>query len=169
MKDLDYEFLILDTKSKIKQIFNSYDEKKILISDSGGKDSQVMTDILVKEIGKEKLTFVYFDTGIEYTATKQFLKEKIKEGYNIKIERGYKSVPYIVNKKGQPFLSKYVSDMLERLQNNNFDFIIDGNKDYLYLKEKYPKCLSGVRWWCNYYGSISVSYTHLTLPTKRIV
>lgn len=59
---------------------------KILVAISGGSDSDDMLDLLLKVCNKEKLTFVFFDTGIEYDATKKHL-DYLEKKYDIKIDR----------------------------------------------------------------------------------
>ena len=63
------------------EIYNSFlvtrkkfeDNGKILCSVSGGSDSDIMVDLFCK-FNKDKVTFVFFDTGLEYKATKEHLK-----------------------------------------------------------------------------------------------
>lgn len=112
-----------------------------------------MLDLLLKTCdNKNKLHFVFFDTGIEYAATKEHL-EYLENKYNIKIERQRAKVPVPLGCKtyGQPFLSKFVSQMIERLQKKNFDFANDGNKSFDELMEKYPNEKGALTWWCNEY------------------
>lgn len=49
---------------------------------------------------------------------------------------------------GQPFLNKYVSEQIMRLQKHNFKW---EDKPFEELAVKYPKCKSSVKWWCNQY------------------
>lgn len=67
----------LDGFAKCKSIINYHD--KIMVSISGGKDSDTMLDLILKvirsnDIDINKFHFVFFDTGIEYQATKDHLK-----------------------------------------------------------------------------------------------
>lgn len=124
--------------------------KKIMVSVSGGSDSDVMLDLLLQVVPKEKLTFVFFDTGIEYAATKNHLCE-LEEKYGIEIQRERAEMPVPLGCKtyGLPFISKFVSEMIERLQNHGFDFAGDGAKSYDELMAKYPKCRGAITWWTN--------------------
>lgn len=144
-----------DNLSKIGRIMQKaysrcQEYNKILVCLSGGADSDIMLDILLKVCDKGKLTFVFFDTGIEYEATKRHLTY-LENKYNIKIkrERALKSVPFGCKQYGVPFWSKYVSEMIERLQKHNFDFHNDGNLSYDELIKKYPNCRIALQWWCN--------------------
>lgn len=131
----------------------SKDKEKIMVGYSGGSDSDMILDLFTYHNLLDKITFVFFDTGIELQATKTHIDEKIAEGINIIKLRAKKPIPLCTKKYGQPFISKYVSEMLERLQNHNFDFINHGSLEYFELEKLYPKCLSALRWWSNYYGS----------------
>jgi hypothetical protein len=87
---------------------------------------------------------VFFDTGIEYQATKEHLKW-LEQKYGIKIHREKAKVPVpLGNKKyGVPFLSKNVSNMIWRLQSNGFQWEDDTFEN---LYAKYPNCKCGLLW-----------------------
>ena len=53
---------------------NSPKYKKIVCSISGGSDSDVMLDIIWRCDKDNKVEYVWFDTGLEYQATKDHLK-----------------------------------------------------------------------------------------------
>lgn len=120
---------------------------------SGGADSDVMLDIVTKADEENKVTYVFFNTGIEYEATKKHLKY-LQEKYGIEIKE-YKAkapVPLACRKHGQPFLSKYISEVISRLQRHGFKW---ENEPFEELYKKYPKCKSALRWWCNEHGERS--------------
>lgn len=123
---------------------------KIMVSISGGYDSDVFLDLLLRVCPKRKLTFVFFDTGIEYEATKAHLTD-LEEKYDIKIDRQRAKIPVPsgCKKYGVPFLSKDASAKINSLQNNNFDFANDGRLTLEVLVEKYPRCTAALKWWCN--------------------
>lgn len=114
---------------------------------SGGSDSDIMLDIVTKCDKDKKVIYFWFDTGIEYQATKDHLKY-LEKKYNIKIikEKAIKSIPTSCKQYGQPFLSKQVSEYIHRLQSHNFKW---EDEPYEKLVEKYPKCKSAIKWWCN--------------------
>lgn len=141
----------------------------IMVSLSGGADSDIMLDLLLRTCeDKSKLHFCFFDTGIEYTATKEHL-DYLEQKYNIKIERQRAKCPVPLGCKtyGQPFLSKFVSQMIERLQNKNFDFVNDGNKSFEELKAKYPNCEGALTWWCNEYHEQEGKKSHFNISNNR--
>lgn len=122
----------------------------------GGADSDIVLDILTCLDADKVIHYVWFNTGIEYQATKDHLKA-LQEKYKITIETGKakKPIPVSCREYGQPFVSKMVSEYIERLQRHNFKW---EDKPLEELVEKYPKCLSALKWWTS---------TH-NLPTARI-
>ena len=145
---------------KCKSIFTEHN--KVLVSYSGGSDSDVMLDLIQKVIKdmnwQGEIKYVWFDTGIEYQATKDHIPF-IENKYNIKIDRVRAKVPVPLGckKYGLPFLSKYASQMIGRLQAHNFDFKNDGNKSYEELMKKYPNLKSALKFWCCASVSTAVS------------
>lgn len=135
---------------KANLIINKPEYKTILCSISGGSDSDIMLDICHKVDTDKKIKYVWFDTGLEYQATKNHLNY-LEQKYNIKIERerAIKPIPLTVHQMGQPFISKFVSEQIEVLQKNNFDFK-DGSFEELI--QRFPNCpKSPLMWWCNQY------------------
>lgn len=136
---------IADALGKCYQHVNTHE--KILVSVSGGSDSDVMMDLIIRCGGKDKTTFVFFNTGLEYEATKkqiQFLNEKY--GVEIQIVPPIKPIPMCVREYGVPFWSKHVSEMISRLQQHGFQW---EDEPFDVLIKKYPRCKSAVQWWCN--------------------
>ena len=136
----------LTTRAK----YNQYN--KILISISGGSDSDILLDLLCK-FDKSKLMFIFFDTGLEYQATKDHLNY-LEQKYDIEIirEKAIKPIPLTCRDYGQPFLSKQVSECIKRLQKHNFKW---EDKPYEDLIKEYPNCIHALKWWCNEYGEKS--------------
>jgi 3'-phosphoadenosine 5'-phosphosulfate sulfotransferase (PAPS reductase)/FAD synthetase len=130
----------ITTRSK----FLTYDH--MVVSISGGSDSDIMLDLLCR-FDKSKITFVFFDTGLEYQATKDHLKY-LEEKYDIKIhvERAKKPIPIVCRDYGQPFLSKQVSEYISRLQAHDFKW---EDRPFDELIKEYPNCKSSLLWWCD--------------------
>ena len=114
---------------------------------SGGSDSDVMLDMIYRADPDDKTVYYFLDTGLEYQATKEHLKY-LESKYNIKIERvkALKPIPTCVKEYGQPFINKYVSEMISRLQKQGFKF---QDESYESLILKYPDCKAAIKWWCN--------------------
>lgn len=120
---------------------------KIMCSVSGGSDSDIVIDLCSKLDENKKIVYVFFDTGLEYEATKEHLTY-LEETYQIEIKRirGEKPVPLCCRTYGQPFLSKQVSEWIERLQHHNFEW---EDEPLEVLLDRYPGCRAALRWWCN--------------------
>ena len=114
---------------------------------SGGADSDMMIDIICKVDIDKKTTFVFFNTGLENRATLEHL-DYLEKKYGIEIKRvkAEKPIPMSCRQYGVPFLSKYVSEMIYRLQKHNFKW---EDKPYEELVKEYPNCKSALGWWCN--------------------
>lgn len=76
--------LIRNTMKKADLLLNSY--KNPVCSISGGSDSDVMLDLLERVRGNRKITYVFFNTGIEYRATLRHLDD-LEAKYGIEIVR----------------------------------------------------------------------------------
>ena len=126
---------------------NSNKYEKAICSVSGGSDSDVMLDICYRCDKDNKIEYVWFDTGLEYQATKDHLKYlENKYGVEIKTYKAIKPIPTTCKQYGQPFLSKYVSEMIQRLQRHNFKW---EDRPFEELYKEYPKCKVALQWWCN--------------------
>lgn len=122
-----------------------------LCSISGGSDSDIVLDIIHNVDEERKVKYFWIDTGLEYRATKEHL-DYLEKKYGIEIEhiKACKPIPTCCREYGQPFLSKYVSEQIMRLQLHNFQW---EDKPLPELLEKYPNCKIALQWWCNAYYS----------------
>lgn len=137
---------IHDSFTKAKSMIAKYD--KILCSVSGGSDSDIIIDMLTRLDKYHKIDYIYFDTGMEYKATKEHL-DYLENRYHISIKkvRPKYPVPLACKMVGEPFLSKQVSEFISRLQKHDFKW---EDKPYDVLVKEYPNCISALQWWCNY-------------------
>lgn len=119
----------------------------IAISISGGSDSDIVLDLIERVKGDQEIRYIWFDTGLEYKATKDHLTY-LEDKYHIKIERikAVKPIPLCCHEYGSPFISKYVSGMIERLQKHGFEW---EDKPLEELLEKYSNCQQALKWWCS--------------------
>lgn len=106
---------ILKAQMKVHEVLSGYNH--IVMSVSGGSDSDIMIDIC-KEFHSD-MKFVFVDTGIEYKATKEHINY-LEDRYNITIEKvkPKKTIPYVIKHYGSPVLSKRISENLYRFQNH---------------------------------------------------
>jgi 3'-phosphoadenosine 5'-phosphosulfate sulfotransferase (PAPS reductase)/FAD synthetase len=147
LQDCPVNSVIGDNLIRAWSKINSDKYNTILCSISGGSDSDEMLDIIWRCDKDNKVTYVWFDTGLEYQATKDHLKY-LEQKYNIKIQsyRAIKPIPVSCKQYGQPFISKQVSDYISRLQKHNFRW---EDKSFEELYKEYPKCKTTLQWWCN--------------------
>lgn len=137
--------IVFDSFIKAKSVLAKYEN--IMVSVSGGADSDCVLDLIERVRGEQKIHYVWFDTGMELAATKKHLEELEKKyGITIERERAIKTIPTTCRVHGQPFISKIVSTRLERLQRHGFKF---EDKPYEVLLEEYPEAMSAIKWWCN--------------------
>ena len=145
---------LLDSAPKNLNIYNSLlrarsvlgRHRRIAVSVSGGSDSDTMMDLLelVKPENCE-LAYVFFDTGLEYAATKRQL-DYLETKYGVKIERrrAKTTVAAACRLYGVPFISKDVSEFIGRLQTHHFDW---NDTPENATPEKYGRCKSALDWY----------------------
>lgn len=151
LKPIDFGKLSYNLQTSIMKVPYYIDgHNNVMVSVSGGSDSDVVIDMIERFVkDKSKIHYVYFDTGLEYNATKQHLKDlELKYGIKIEIYKAIKSIPYTAKTFGQPFISKHVSEMCYRLQCHEFDW---SDAPYSDLISRYPKCDSALKWFTNGY------------------
>lgn len=147
LNDCPRNQIIGDNLTRAWAKINSPLYSKIICGISGGSDSDIMLDIVWKCDKDNKVEYVWFDTGLEYQATKEHLKYlESKYSIEIKSHKAIKPIPTACRSYGQPFLSKQVSEFIQRLQKHNFQW---ENESFDILIKKYPRCQSALKWWCN--------------------
>ena len=126
---------------------------RIICAVSGGWDSDIMLDLVHKIDRLKKVRYVFYNTGLEMRATIEHVAY-LEKKYNVAIDvvRPKKTIPIACKKFGQPFFSKKIAEYMERLQRHKFKWEMDS---WEVLLERYPKCKSALRWWCNEFGDKS--------------
>lgn len=137
--------IVFDSFIKAQSVLKKHNN--IAVSVSGGADSDCVVDLIERIKGDRNIHYVFFDTGVELAATKKHLTE-LENKYNITIERekAIKVIPTTCQEYGQPFLSKFVSEHLERMQHHGFKF---EDKPFEVLAKEYPGMRGTLGWWCN--------------------
>lgn len=154
LEGLPHNIIIQDSFTKARSVICTDQFNRIVCSVSGGSDSDLIVDIMTR-LERKDIEYVFFDTGLEYKATKDHLNYLEKRyGIEIKRIRAKFPVPLAVKEVGQPFLSKQVSEYIYRLQRWNFQW---EDEPYEELVKKYPRCKSALAWWCNYKNDDNVS------------
>ena len=160
--------IIVDNLVRAWSKINSPLYKKPVCSISGGADSDVMLDICTKVDKDNKIEYVWFDTGLEYQATKDHL-EYLKERYGVDIKkyRAIKPIPITCKEYGQPFISKNTAEMLNRLQNHGFqwedepvDVLLERYCKWDEKKQDWVGCKGAIMWWCNANKSNQFNINH---------
>lgn len=138
-------FVIQNALLRCAEVTDSHN--KIMCSVSGGADSDVMLDMIIRCGGKEKTSFAFFNTGVEYRATLEQLR-RLETKYRITIEQiqPTKPIPVCIKQYGVPFLNKEVSANIYYLQMHGFQW---EDEPYDLLIRRYPGCKAPLRWWCN--------------------
>ena len=137
---------IIDAYVKAKSVLEAHENGYVAVS--GGRDSDIMLDILWHLAG-DQLTYVWFDTGLEWDATLRHLAY-LENRYGIEIRRvkAYRPVAWCVKEYGQPFISKLISHMIDHLQRKGFTWNDEPLED---LVLRYPTIRSYLKWWCDDY------------------
>ena len=103
----EHEFTLQDRIAKIKSIDEQYDlENNAYLSFSGGKDSTVLHYLLDEALPGNKIPRVFINTGIEYKAIMQFVKEMAAKDDRFVIWTVGKNIKETIEKVGYPFKSK---------------------------------------------------------------
>jgi 3'-phosphoadenosine 5'-phosphosulfate sulfotransferase (PAPS reductase)/FAD synthetase len=144
---------IVDTLLKARAVLGRH--RRTAVSVSGGSDSDIMLDI-IEQVRPEstEIAYIFFDTGLEYAATKRHLDEtEQKYGLTIERRKPRKPIPTACREYGVPFICKDVSEMLNRLQKHRFDWNDTPEESTI---EKYGRCASALDWYFDR-RSLSVS------------
>lgn len=96
------------TQERIRSWVNEYGEDGVYVSFSGGKDSTVLLHIARNLYPNIKAVFV--DTGLEYPEIRDF----VKSFDNVDWLRPKMNFKQVIEKYGYPFISKEVSECVDR-------------------------------------------------------
>ena len=72
-------YIMYEAMNYIRQQADGYKDDEMFVSFSGGKDSTVTSDLVMKALGRENIIHVYGDTTLEYPTTGEYLKRFKKE------------------------------------------------------------------------------------------
>lgn len=138
----DFEFLLGDRIQKIKQMYTDYDlEHKAYISFSGGKDSTVLSRLFDLAVPNNQIPRLYINTGIDYRAIIDFVKEYGKRDGRLQIIQPTQNIKEMLEQFGYPFKSKEHSQKVAIFQHSGLgktvlNYIGKGNKkDFLCPKK----------------------------------
>lgn len=100
------EFLLQDRLGVIRDTVNKYGEDNFYISFSGGKDSTVVSALVDMALPDNRIPRVFSNTGIEYNAIVEFVRDMAKEDDRIVMLTPSKNIKATLEEFGYPFKSK---------------------------------------------------------------
>lgn len=112
----DYELTLFDRLEMIRAVMQYATEENVYISYSGGKDSVVLSHLIDEALPNNKLKRVFANTGIEFQAIVDFVKEQQKIDDRIEIISPSRNIKEMLEEDGYPFKSKLHSDLVSRYQ-----------------------------------------------------
>ena len=124
------EFILFDRLEVIKQTINKYGEDNFYLSFSGGKDSTVVHHLLDMALPDNRIPRVFSNTGIEYNAIVQFVKEMAKNDDRFVMIYPRQNIKEILERVGYPFKNKDHSKKVDQFQRRGE--LSNYLKEYLY-------------------------------------
>ena len=113
---LDNELILYDRLEVIKQTIQKYGEENFYLSFSGGKDSTVVHHLLDMAIPGNRIPRVFTNTGIEYNAIVEFVREREREDDRFVMIQPSRNVKATLEDVGYPFKSKEHSQRVSEYQ-----------------------------------------------------
>ena len=80
-KRLRLNYIMSEAIEYIKEIAKQYNDDSMFVSFSGGKDSTVTSDVVMKALGRENIIHIYGDTTLEYPTTAVYI-DRFKKIHN---------------------------------------------------------------------------------------
>ena len=112
------EFILEDRLGVIRDTINKYGEDNFYLSFSGGKDSTVVHHLLDMAVPNNKIPRVFSNTGIEYNAIVEFVRERERADKRFVIIQPTKNIKKTLEEKGYPFKSKQFSEVFNTYMNH---------------------------------------------------
>lgn len=78
---LRLNYIMSEAIEYIKEIAKQYNDDSMFVSFSGGKDSTVTSDVVMKALGRENIIHIYGDTTLEYPTTAVYI-DRFKKIHN---------------------------------------------------------------------------------------
>lgn len=122
---MDHELTLFDRINVIRDIIRKYGEDQFHISFSGGKDSTVLHYLIDEALPGNNIPRVYADTGIEYNAVKEFVKELQAHDDRIEIIKPSVNIKQMLERDGYPFKSKEHSNIVKTYQNSGMGLTVN--------------------------------------------
>lgn len=110
------EFLLEDRLNVIRDTIAKYGEENFYLSFSGGKDSTVVHHLLDMAIPGNEIPRVFSNTGIEYNAIVEFVKDKQKKDDRFVVLYPKENIKKTLERIGYPFKNKEHSKKVDQYQ-----------------------------------------------------
>ena len=68
-----YDYLVSEATHFVRQMAENYDTTEMYVSFSGGKDSTVVSSLVMRALGDERILHIYGDTTLEFPETKEYV------------------------------------------------------------------------------------------------
>lgn len=112
------EFILQDRLGVIRDTIRKYGEENFYLSFSGGKDSTVVHHLLDMALPNNKILRVFSNTGIEYNAIVEFVRERERADNRFVMIQPSKNIKKTLEEKGYPFKSKQFSSVYHTYMNH---------------------------------------------------
>ena len=74
-----YDYMTQESMEYIRSITKDCDPKEMFVSFSGGKDSTVVSDLVLRALGTQQILHIYGDTTLEFPQSTDYIKRFRKE------------------------------------------------------------------------------------------
>ena len=74
-----YDYITQESMEYIRSITKDCDPKEMFVSFSGGKDSTVVSDLVLRALGTQQILHIYGDTTLEFPQSTDYIKRFRKE------------------------------------------------------------------------------------------
>lgn len=130
LQSLPLEIKIEKSKARLREWIDHFGKENCYISYSGGKDSDVLVNLVRQEFPDIKIIFI--NTGMELPKIIKHVLKRKKDGWNLEIIQPKKRFKEIIEKYGYPVISKeqsqYIYQYKTAKSEKTKDTRLNGNK-----------------------------------------
>lgn len=84
-----YDFITSEAMQFTREVAQKYDATEMYVSFSGGKDSTVVSSLVMRALGSEQILHIYGDTTLEFPETKEYVA---------RFKKAYPKTPVLISK-----------------------------------------------------------------------
>nr|WP_281420529.1 phosphoadenosine phosphosulfate reductase family protein [Tissierella simiarum] len=134
LQSLPLDIKIAKSKQRIRETINEFGIEHCYVSYSGGKDSEVMSHLIMQEY--PEILHIFANTTVEYPETYERVREKKNECNLIKIKPKM-NFKQVVEKYGYPMFSKKIAGNIRTYRNARSQKVKENS--YKYMKKHREK------------------------------